>query len=243
MVYPFQERLNFHAEKSEQYYQYVNMPLVDGISRPPVKILDIGCARGYLGCLLKKRYPGVHVTGIEPNVASAEYASRYLDLVFTNTFENIDHIKEGIFAHSYDTAIMSDLIEHVYNPWEMLVMLKNWLTSDAQILLSIPNVQNIQILDNLFQNGQWTYQKQGLMDVTHIRFFTRQSIIQLMSETGYCIEKIVPIIDTRFASIYEKSRHYDAFDVTFDKISMHGLTQQEVADLCTWQYLVYACLK
>jgi 2-polyprenyl-3-methyl-5-hydroxy-6-metoxy-1,4-benzoquinol methylase len=243
MEYPFQERLNFHAEKSAQYYQYVNLPLINGILRPPIRIIEVGCARGYLGVLLKKRFPGVHITGIEPNLASAEFASQYLDLVFANTFENIDHIKEGISPHSYDTAILSDVIEHVYNPWEMLVQLKNWLTDDAQILLSIPNVQNVQILDSLFQNGQWTYQKQGLMDVTHIRFFTRKSIVQLMRETGYYIEKITPIIDNRFTSIYEQSKQYETLDISFDKISLKDLTQQEVTDLCTWQYLVYACLK
>ncbi|KPA15689.1 type 12 methyltransferase [Candidatus Magnetomorum sp. HK-1] len=240
--YPFEKQLNFSQENQTNYHQYINTPLINFISTPPHRILDIGCAGGKLAGVLKAKFPGVYIAGIEPNHTAARQAENYLDKVMNGTFETIDLNTEGITPHSFDTAILSDVIEHVYNPWDMMIRLKEWLSPDAQVLMSIPNIQNLRILEGLFQNGKWEYQGEGLMDITHIRFFTRQSITQFIHDTGYHLCKITSIIDQKWKDLFDKSRNLSKINIQLDKISLNNLTPAEVENLCTWQFLVHAQL-
>jgi len=238
--YPFEDQLNFSKENKTIYHKYINTPLINYISTSPKRLLDIGCASGKLGGVLKSKFPGLYVAGIEPNITAAKQAEKYLDHVINGTFETINIKTEGIEPNSFDTAILSDVIEHVYNPWDMMISLKKWLSPGAQVLMSIPNIQNIRILEDLFQNGKWEYLTEGLMDVTHIRFFTRNSIIQFIQDTGYKLCRINSIIDQKWKELFEKSRDLSKINIQLDKISLNNLTPFEVENLCTWQFLVHA---
>jgi len=240
--YPFQKQLSDSRGKTSTYHQFVNIPLINFISTLPQRVLDIGCAGGKLGAVLKTKYPNVYVAGIEPNADAAKQASHYLDNVIHGTFESINLKEQNIVPHSFDTVILSDVIEHIYNPWEMMIQLKKWMTKDAQILLSVPNIQNLRILEDVYLYGSWKYQTQGLLDVTHIRFFTRKSIEQLLNDTGYQVFRIESVIDQEFEQLFNHSRNHTSINIELEKITIKEVSPEDVENFCAYQFLIHAVL-
>jgi len=238
--YPFQEQLNASHQTINQYHHYVNIPLIKWIKHPPHRLVDVGCAAGILGDVIKSKYNGVYVVGIEPNPFVAKFARQYLDVVISEKFESIDLKHYNIPLNSFDTAILSDVIEHVYNPWEMMIKLKSWLAPNAQVLMSVPNIRNFHVMADLFCNGQFQYQSQGLMDVTHIRFFTKQTICQLLMDTGYQLCDIKPIIDETCLSIYNQSKSSPIMDIELGQISIKNIQAEEIEEFCTRQFFIHA---
>jgi 2-polyprenyl-3-methyl-5-hydroxy-6-metoxy-1,4-benzoquinol methylase len=90
----------------------------------------------------------------------------------------------------FDYIIFADVLEHLVDPWATLKHYSQLLTSGGKIIASIPNVRNLGLLYNLIIKGRWTYSDSGLLDRTHLRFFTRVEIQDLFSESGLTIEKI-----------------------------------------------------
>jgi 2-polyprenyl-3-methyl-5-hydroxy-6-metoxy-1,4-benzoquinol methylase len=240
---PFKKHIDGLWKKKQEYHQYVNMHLIHFMSIIPQRVLDIGCAGGKLGTVLKAKFPGLYVAGIEPDKAAAATASYYLDKVITGTFESVDFKDHNLTPHFFDTVILADVIEHMYNPWEIMILLKKWITPDAHIFLSIPNIQNLRILLDVYQYGRWDYQTQGLLDFTHIRFFTRQSIIQFLIDTGYQLIRIESVVDKNFQNLFEQARNHKSINIEFEKITLKGLSPENLEDLCAYQFLIHATLR
>ena len=89
----------------------------------------------------------------------------------------------------FDCIICADVLEHLYDPESVLVKLAGYLKNNGYLLLSVPNVQHWSMIARLIF-GRWDYQEEGILDSTHIRFFTRKSLRQLVPRAGYQIEKI-----------------------------------------------------
>ena len=87
-------------------------------------------------------------------------------------------------------------MEHLYNPWGTVAKVKECLKDDGKILVSIPNVRHFSILLNLIL-GKWEYKEEGLLDLTHIRFFTKQSIKAMFSMNNLRIIKMKSIMGTK----------------------------------------------
>ena len=146
--------------------------------------------------MLKQRFPQAKVWGIEINQAAAQQASKKLDRVLIGKFEAFDLEAEGIAKGSLDGVILADVLEHMYNPWSVLTALKAYLSPDAQIIISIPNVRNLRLM-NALADGYWEYEPAGLLDITHIRFFTLTEFRRVLFETDYHIETILYSLDAR----------------------------------------------
>lgn len=218
------------------YHGGVRDGLVDLSPRPIRCALDVGCAAGGTGAYIKAKYPKAKVIGIEVNRAAAEYAKQKLDHVLIGRFEEVNLAEAGIKPGSIDTVIVADVLEHMYDPWSVLTALRPWLTMDAQIIASIPNVRNLKLMEDLAA-GYWRYEDSGLLDITHIRFFTLKEIRRFFHETGYHVRTLQYAIDPRLIAFHEQlSKQPGPLDIRVGRMTLHGVEGAEIDELCSLQF-------
>ncbi len=178
-----------YDEKKYTYFNSVRAEILKLIKSGPNRILDIGCGSGDTGLALKKAGQAKEVFGVELVTEIALEAGKKLDRVLTGDIEQI----ELPFENSYfDYIIAVDVLEHLYDPWSALKKLTPFLKNEGVLIVSIPNVQNWRILRDLIFKGQWQYVEQGLLDKTHLRFFTQKTIRELLRFAGYKQIEIFP---------------------------------------------------
>jgi SAM-dependent methyltransferase len=160
------------------YYDQSRPEVADLVPGECQRILEIGCATGQLGCLLKTR--GHHVTGVELVPEVAEAAREHLDHVVTADVETDGFPFD---SDSFDCIIFADVLEHLIDPWRVLREAVAVLAPDGCVIASIPNVQNIDVVWRLLR-GRWDYRERGITDFGHLRFFTLRTIHGLFEEAG-----------------------------------------------------------
>ena len=143
----------------------------------PAEVLEIGTATGYLSSDMARL--GCAVTGIEQDPHMAEIARPFCHEMITGDIETLDISGLG----RYDAIIFGDVLEHLRDPRTVLERLSGLLKPGGNILISLPNVANIWVrLSLLF--GRFNYSRVGILDETHLRFFTLKTARQLASDSG-----------------------------------------------------------
>ncbi len=170
-----------NPEKPDEYYRGLNRKLLQAIPDSALRILDVGCSSGRLGAAMKELVPGRQVYGLEREAAEAAQASLVLDAVF-NADITVDPIP--VPPESLDCVTCGDVLEHLYDPLPVLKSLRKLLRPDGQILVSLPNAQHHSVVDMLLR-GEFQYVDMGLMDWTHVRFYTYASFVKLMLDAGF----------------------------------------------------------
>ena len=160
------------------------LPLFD---RKYSNVLDVGCSTGNTGVMLKDRHLCDFVTGIELFEETAKVAKTRLDVVIVGP---VEAALNQIADHSQDCILCLDVLEHLVDPWSVIKALGNKLKTDGIIICSIPNVRHVSVLFNLIFLGRWQYTDSGILDRTHLRFFTKESCHQLISIEGFTHENI-----------------------------------------------------
>jgi SAM-dependent methyltransferase len=223
--------LNVHY--GTKYDDAPRKDLVELITEPPGAVLELGCGAGATGALIRQRFAGTRYVGIELDQDAAAIARRRLDGVIVANVEQIDLGECGLERESFDLIICGDVLEHLYDPWKVLHVLRDYLKPEGKLLASIPNTQNIGVILHLL-NGNWTYMEHGLLDATHIRFFTLREIFKLFSGTGYEI--------VRYASIPQRQVEIEGWpkDLEFGRLVIKNVGMEEAKLLYTFQYLVIA---
>lgn len=177
----FNENKLIFEKKWSGYYFADRKELLTLIDNVPKKVLDIGCATGVFGKLLKDKY-NCCVTGIEINKRICKIAENNIDKVICcNVETNFPEIKD-----KFDIIILADILEHLKNPENLLNNIKNLLNSNGYIIISVPNVSHYSVVMNLLW-GNWDYTSSGILDKTHLRFFTFNSIKRMLKENGFKI--------------------------------------------------------
>lgn len=172
------------SARPANYYSASRPEIVELVPLECRRILDVGCARGELGRVLQQR--GHQVTGIELVPAAAAEARRHLHQVHALDIES-----EGFpfLAASFDCLIFADVLEHFIDPWRVLREATELLAVGGCVVISVPNLQNWRILRGLLR-GKWKYRERGILDRGHLRFFTRQTVEQLVADSGLVIDQI-----------------------------------------------------
>ena len=149
--------------------------------RPGARVLDVGCSTGYLSKILRNEFSCV-VTGIELDRDAAEKAIAVCDRVVVG---NIEHLPLSLFdVSSFDIIIFADVLEHLRDPQAVLRKVGPWLSDDGFILISIPNFGYKGVLLNL-ATGRLHRTSHGILDDTHIQFFTLPEFFTLLSGAGF----------------------------------------------------------
>lgn len=186
-------------------------------------ILDVGCACGDIGYILHK-YKKCKVYGIENNHKSIEIAhsQHVYEQIWECDLNNINLEKYTNYYNYFDCIIFGDILEHLYNPKETLSKLLHFLKIDGSIILSIPNIGHSSI-KALLLNDYFIYTPTGLLDNTHIRFFTKNSIILLLTQLGLQINKCeavsAPLNGTYPIDLYNKINDYTLISIYKNKFS------------------------
>lgn len=148
------------------------------------RVLDVGCATGYFARELQKKH--CTVWGIDNHQEALSQAKKYCKAVHAI---DLDTAKKLPFEKSFfDYVLLLDVIEHLRYPHILLSVLGTYLKPNGKIILSIPNVAFISIRLALLR-GKFQYTNMGIMDDTHVRFYTRKSIFELLIKNGYEIEQ------------------------------------------------------
>lgn len=173
------------------YFANLRTPLLSLATENPRRVLEIGCARGYSLVYFKKEKHSDFVAGVEyvSEVADMARSNSEIDEVICGDFETLQLSYPSGF---FDLIIASHVLEHLKDPWAALKKLSRIMNPDGQLIGSLPNVRNIKVVLPLVALGQWEYREQGILDWTHTKFFTKSTIEQLLSSSGFCIERIVP---------------------------------------------------
>lgn len=159
-------------------------PDVLSLIRPGIKtLLDCGCSTGTFGLSVKNRYGPVRVTGIEYDPAMAAMAEKVLDRVYVADL-NAMHLKDLFPGEVFDCIVMADVLEHLIDPWNLLREAASLLMHEGRLITSIPNVRHVSTIISLAFRGRWPYRKRGIHDATHLRFFTRANIVEMIEGAG-----------------------------------------------------------
>ncbi len=148
-------------------------------------VLDVGCSTGYLAAELKRC--GYRVYGVEAAPDAAREAARYCDRVWTADLDLLEALDCG---RIFDVLVFADVLEHTRDPEGNLKKLLPYLRDDGRVICSLPNVANWRIRLSLLL-GRFDYTPVGILDESHIRFFTRRTAERMMSRLGLRIDRMM----------------------------------------------------
>lgn len=161
------------------YHNLLRQEILELIPLRAAAILDLGCGSGELGKAVKSRQRCFYA-GVELNKEAADLASNHLDKVWQDNLNRFDtsHIRK-----KFDVIIFADILEHLVYPWQVLEKFTAALSDDGIIIASLPNIAHPWIISQL-QKGLFRYDEAGILDKTHLRFFTQTTIFQMFYKAG-----------------------------------------------------------
>jgi len=152
------------------------------------RVLEVGCAMGYQSRALKEILR-CRVTGIEIDALAAEHARPYCDDLIVGDIETLD-LNEVFGGHRFDVITFADVLEHLRKPAAALSKVRPFIDQGGYVLASIPNVAHAAVVYEM-AHGRFEYRALGLLDDTHLRFFTRRSVYDVFEQAGYLIVGII----------------------------------------------------
>ena len=207
----------------------------------PSTYLDVGCNRGQLIAAVKKGLNNRAVCiGVEMNAFAAKDAEQVCDRVYSSTFDAAIGGIKADYPGGFDVISFADVLEHMYDPWEAMVLAKELLSERGKCVFQIPNMGHRSIIGGLLSN-RFDYELMGLLDVTHIRFFTPGSFEDACQQAGYKIMRKVQIMEenpqpvlSAFSTLIAGSEDVKNF------LRILGVTQINLPLLAMWQ-ICYVC--
>lgn len=186
---------------SAKYFQYSRKEMLQFIPDGVKTSLEVGCGAGMFSGSLRSN--GVETWGIEPEL-----------MAFENALKNGIKCLHGLFQDKYgelpknyfDVVVFNDVLEHMSDPWNALSLAKSLLRRGGHVVSSIPNILYFPAFTDLLISRDFRYTNGGTFDRTHLRFFTRRSIVHFFESCGFEIEEIKGI------HAY-KSRKFTCFNV------------------------------
>jgi 2-polyprenyl-3-methyl-5-hydroxy-6-metoxy-1,4-benzoquinol methylase len=147
------------------------------------RVLEVGCAAGAVSQALRER--GCRVVGVEIDAELASSAKEYCEEVILGDAEELD-LESIIGDRTFDVAIFGDVLEHLKDPLRMLSRTRAWLDTEGYVVASLPNIAHGAVRLSMLQ-GRFQYTAEGLLDETHLRFFTRDTIREVFHEAGFAL--------------------------------------------------------
>ena len=191
-----------------------------GVSRP--RVLEVGCSNGYFSEALRSH--GAYVHAVEPFLTDAKDFDR-VDEFFHGTIEEFCASSPVELMQKFDAVILGDVLEHLVDPRAVLVDVASFLKDDGVVIASVPNITHIGIR-SMLEEGLWGYQKYGILDSTHVRFFSWHSLRKMFIEAGFGIERRYSVLLPEFR-VFPSSASLQEF--SFDmELNQHDHTFQHV---------------
>lgn len=175
-----------YSSKEDIYFSSKRLEVLDKVPKQAKTLLDVGCGVGDFASEAKKQL-GIEVWGVELFSESAKKAESKIDKVFQGKIEDvIDKLPDNFF----DCITFNDVLEHLIEPWDVLKKIKTKLSKNGVIIASIPNVRYYKNIVHFLFEQDWKYVSEGILDKTHLRFFTKKSMLRMFDECDYDVELI-----------------------------------------------------
>ena len=149
---------------------------------PGRRLLDLGAAGGHLGRAVRGRC--AYLAGVEPDTALPPDCREGYD-----DWRSTDALSAGAWDAPFDVVVCADVLEHLPRPEELLARIRAWLAPGGHLFVSLPNVANVTVRAGLLL-GRFPYAEKGILDRTHLRFYTRKSARRLLEEAGFRVLRI-----------------------------------------------------
>ena len=225
---------SYQKNKDPGYFEHARSELLEFIPRSARRVLDVGCGSGMLGAALKSRQ-NAYVVGIERDERAVETARSRIDEVIGG---DVEVIEINFDRNSFDAIVCGDVLEHLLDPEGLLIRAREWLRDDGTIVASIPNARHHSVITALLA-GNWTYEHAGLMDETHLCFFTRRDMIDLFSRGGFRVDRIAMVPGPGYK---EWSDAGMPGQVRVGRLNVVGVDPMEAEEFFVYQYLIAAKL-
>ena len=174
-----------YSSKREEYFECPRSEMLEYVPSHCRKVLDVGCGAGSFGASIRKR-TDCEVWGVESDAGCIQKAEQNIDKVFHGYFGPELDLPPAYF----DCIVFNDVLEHMLDPALALVLARALLSSGGCIVASIPNIRHFPTIWKLVIGGEWEYKEFGILDKTHLRFFTRLSIMRLFQGAGFVVQQI-----------------------------------------------------
>lgn len=175
-----------YENKNKDYYQNVRLDLLSLLTfNKKYKVLEVGAGHGETLIYLKEKEIAHEVVGID--IVESKDNSNIDRFIF----QDIENVNLSEYKNYFDVIILADVLEHLVEPQRILEKIKEYLKDDGEVLISIPNIRNIKAIYKVFFKGDFSYEERGIFDYTHLRFFCKRNIKQLVIDSGFRIETIV----------------------------------------------------
>lgn len=214
-----------YIDKSEDYFAHARKEIAPLLPQQCGRVLEIGCGSGATLGWLRQDQRASYTVGVEIAEAAAQSARVHADEVHCLDFERAElTTKNGKF----DVILCLDVLEHMVNPWLVVDRLvSQYLAPGGTLIVSLPNVRHYSVVLPLLLQGRWDYQDAGLLDRTHLRFFTRDTAISLLSHPRLGPVRCVGV----------------GFEWPSRKGIFNTLTAGIFQELLTYQYYLTVCKK
>lgn len=208
------------VELSGGHYSAPRAELLPLVPSSATRVLDVGCGAGGFGRSLLAVRPAVELWGVEANPEAAALAAADYQRVVVGLFPDAS---PELPTQYFDLICFNDVLEHMLDPQSAVGAATAHLARGGSLFASIPNVRHFSVLWPLLTRGRWDYADDGLLDRTHVHFFTRATMVELFERSGWRIDRVVGINrsrwpeagkdtwKTRLASVVTRGRSDDFF--------------------------------
>jgi 2-polyprenyl-3-methyl-5-hydroxy-6-metoxy-1,4-benzoquinol methylase len=168
---------------SKEYFGIARREILPHLPAKVERMLELGCGNGATAALVKSQRKVVWSGGVEVVPDAAEKAKSVCDQVWQGDVERMD-IEKSIPPGSLDLILCLDVLEHLVDPWTVVKRITPLLAPDGRLIASIPNIRHYKFIRDLLFRGKFRYADAGLLDRTHLRFFVRDTAIELIEAGG-----------------------------------------------------------
>jgi len=224
------EAFRLAGEKPKGYFHNARPEVAELVPPGALRILEVGCAAGETGRMLKQMNPAREVVGLEFDGDAAKKAEKLLDRVFCADVERfVIPYPEGYF----DCIVYADVLEHLRDPAAVIARHKRFLAPDGVMVMSIPNIRHVSVVAQLME-GRWTYQDEGILDRTHLRFFTLTEVREMLERCGMTV---LLMQGKRADTVYQEG---SKGTLKVGRWQIDNLTEEEMLEFFVFQYLLIA---
>jgi 2-polyprenyl-3-methyl-5-hydroxy-6-metoxy-1,4-benzoquinol methylase len=178
------------------YYSNINIDLLRAIPSGCAFVLEVGAGTGQLGKAYRSTNPGTCYVGIEMIEEAAREAAGNLDHIITgdvNSSDILSRLDSYRNGKLFDMLVLGDVLEHLVDPWHVLRELRTRMAPGASCAACIPNIAHWSVVLQLTR-GRWDYTEAGLLDRTHLRFFTLETAVEMFTRAGWSFLEATPRI-------------------------------------------------
>ncbi|SFB94586.1 bifunctional glycosyltransferase/class I SAM-dependent methyltransferase [Butyrivibrio sp. YAB3001] len=203
----FKDEWGFNGEYSGRARNEL-LSFIEEDYNTPIRVLELGCAMGNTLNRIRRLWPNARVCGVEYDREVAEVGKTMLDIV-QGDVETMDiPYQEGQF----DYIICADVLEHLRDPQKTIERFMPYLKQNGHFIVSLPNIRNRTVIELLLIDGRFDYGDDGILDRTHLRFFTKDTAIEMLRRSGLEVEKI----DRNYNNASEPAEFVEKISREFD---------------------------